>query len=90
MAKKMKKLSSEELSLLQSLNQEFSQTKLALGDTVLQQNKLMEKVEVIKVKFGEQENILMEKYGKDVTINLENGEITDKPESPELTKVETE
>lgn len=86
----MKKLSSEELSLLQSLNQEFSQTKLALGDTVLQQNKLMEKVEVIKVKFGEQENILMEKYGKDVTINLENGEITDKPESPELTKVETE
>tara|TARA_S200002703_G_scaffold12103_1_gene10811 strand:+ start:383 stop:655 length:273 start_codon:yes stop_codon:yes gene_type:complete len=90
MAKKMKKLSSEELSLLQSLNQEFSQTKLALGDTVLQQNKLMEKVEEIKVKFGEQENILMEKYGKDVTINLENGEITDKPESPELTKVETE
>ncbi len=86
----MKKLSSEELSLLQSLNQEFSQTKLALGDTVLQQNKLMEKVEEIKVKFGEQENILMEKYGKDVTINLENGEITDKPESPELTKVETE
>jgi hypothetical protein len=90
MAKKMKKLSSEELSLLQSLNQEFSQTKLALGDTVLQQNKLMEKVEEIKVKFGEQENILMEKYGKDVTINLENGEITEKPESPELTKVETE
>lgn len=86
----MKKLSSEELSLLQSLNQEFSQTKLALGDTVLQQNKLMEKVEEIKVKFGEQENILMEKYGKDVTINLENGEITEKPESPELTKVETE
>jgi len=90
MAKKMNKLSSEELTTLQSLNQEYSQTKMAMGDTVLQQNKLIEKTKDIAIKFGEQEAILMEKYGKDVTINLENGEITEKPESPELTKVETE
>jgi len=86
----MNKLSSEELTTLQSLNQEYSQTKMAMGDTVLQQNKLIEKTKDIAIKFGEQEAILMEKYGKDVTINLENGEITEKPESPELTKVETE
>ena len=86
----MKKLTTEELELLQTLNQEFSKTKMSLGDTVLQQHKLMQAVDAIKAKFGEQESILMEKYGKDVTINLENGDITEKEETPELKKVETE
>ncbi len=89
----MKKLSKEELTTLQSLNQEYNQTKMALGETVLQQYKFHKTVAEIALKFGEQEGVLMEKYGKDVTINLETGEITDKKkedtDSPELKKVET-
>ena len=44
MAKKDIKLSSEELNKLQALQQEYNQLKLQLGDTVLQQNQLMEKM----------------------------------------------
>tara|TARA_R100000935_G_scaffold52778_1_gene80180 strand:- start:81 stop:350 length:270 start_codon:yes stop_codon:yes gene_type:complete len=78
MAKESKKLTAEELTLLQKLQQEFNGAKMNLGDTLLQQSKLMETVEVIKKKFGEQELILMEKYGKDAVINLETGEVSEK------------
>ena len=60
MDKKVKNLSEEELTLLQGLQQEFNTVKMQLGDTVLQEVKLMEI------------------YGKDAVINLENGEVTEK------------
>tara|TARA_R100001510_G_C7535390_1_gene125101 strand:- start:165 stop:422 length:258 start_codon:yes stop_codon:yes gene_type:complete len=85
----MKKITDDELTLLQGLQKEFSQAKLDLGNTVLQQQTLLTKVSDIRAKFTEQEKLLMETYGEDVTINLETGEVTEK-EEPELTKVETE
>tara|TARA_B100000927_G_C16261336_1_gene387579 strand:- start:37 stop:291 length:255 start_codon:yes stop_codon:yes gene_type:complete len=84
----MKKLTDNELTLLQDLQKEFTQAKLDLGNTLLQQNNLMNTVKEIREKFSAQEKVLMEKYGEDVTINLESGEITDK--ESELKKVETE
>lgn len=78
MDKKVKNLSKEELTLLQGLQQEFNTVKMQLGDTVLQQHQLMEKVAAVKEKFSVQEVKLMEIYGKDAVINLENGEVTEK------------
>tara|TARA_R100000908_G_scaffold64532_1_gene48825 strand:- start:2442 stop:2714 length:273 start_codon:yes stop_codon:yes gene_type:complete len=89
----MKKLTKDELANLQNLQKDFNTAKLELGNTVLQQSKIMESIEIIKSKFGEKEKELMDKYGKDVTINLETGEISEKEEeskeAPELKKVET-
>ncbi len=76
----MKKLTEEELTLLQELQAEFNTIKMSLGDTILQQNQLMEKVAECKGKFAAEEVKLMEKYGKNATINLETGEVTDAPE----------
>ena len=87
MDKKVKNLSEEELTLLQGLQQEFNTVKMQLGDTVLQQHQLMEKVADVKEKFAVQEVKLMEIYGKDAVINLENGEVTEK-EKEEETKLE--
>ena len=86
MAKKDIKVSSEELNKLQALQQEYNQLKLQLGDTVLQQNQLMEKISQIRESFKAEEGPLMEKYGKNATINLETGEVTEKPkeETPDL------
>jgi len=78
MDKKVKNLSKEELTLLQALQQEFNTVKMQLGDTILQQHQLMEKVADVKQKFAVQEVKLMEIYGKDAVINLENGEVTEK------------
>jgi len=76
----IKKLTEEELTLLQELQAEFNTLKMSLGDTILQQNQLMEKVAECKGKFAAEEVKLMEKYGKNATINLETGDVTDAPE----------
>lgn len=86
----MKKLTDNELEVLRDLQQEFNQVKLDLGNTVLQQNTLMKNVDELREKFANKEKELMDKYGKDVTINLETGEVTEKKPEPELTQVETE
>tara|TARA_R110000751_G_scaffold69810_7_gene141647 strand:- start:12633 stop:12905 length:273 start_codon:yes stop_codon:yes gene_type:complete len=86
MAKKEVKLTTDELNKFQGLQQEYNQLKLQLGDTILQQNQLMEKIASIREAFKTQEGPLMEKYGKNATINLETGEVTHKPaeETPDL------
>ena len=83
MAKKDIKLSTEELSKLQALQTEYNQLKLQLGDTLLQQSLLMTKIEVVRDSFKNEETPLMEKYGKNATINLETGDVTEKPEESE-------
>jgi len=75
----MRKLTEEELTLLQELQAEFNTLKMSLGDTILQQNQLMDKVAEVKEKFQKEEITLMEKYGKNATINLETGDVTDAP-----------
>ena len=75
----MKKLTEEELTLLQELQAEFNTLKRTLGDTILQQNQIMEKIAEVKERFQKEEINLMEKYGKNATINLETGEVTDAP-----------
>jgi hypothetical protein len=79
MDKNKKKLTEEELTLLQGLQAEFNTLKMNLGDTILQQNQLMEQVAEVKGKFQKEEITLMEKYGKNATINLETGDVTDAP-----------
>tara|TARA_R110000822_G_scaffold14124_1_gene49853 strand:+ start:225 stop:482 length:258 start_codon:yes stop_codon:yes gene_type:complete len=73
-----KKIESKELESLQGLNAEFNTIKTQLGDLSLQKHGLCLKVEEIKTKFQLLENELTEKYGKDVVINLETGEVKDK------------
>jgi|TARA_R110000744_G_scaffold195035_3_gene313970 hypothetical protein len=87
MDKKVKNLSKEELTILQTLQQEFNTVKMQLGDTILQQAQLMKKVEEVKQKFASKEVELMEVYGKDAVINLENGEVTQKEDEAKLEQV---
>ena len=61
-----KKLTKKELETIQGLVNEFNQTKIKLGDTVL------------KVTYAEQEQGLIKKYGGDAVINIETGEVSEK------------
>jgi len=85
MSKKEMQLSTEELNNLQELQKEYNNLKMQLGDTLLQQEQLMTKIADIRQSFKEEEGPLMEKYGKNATINLETGEVSEKPaETPDL------
>ena len=78
----MKSLDEKELKELQEVNKEFGSTKIALADSAYQQANIIKALDELRSKFSVLEKELTEKYGSDVSINLESGEITDKPEEP--------
>jgi len=81
-----KKLTPEELQNLQALNQEFTQVKLKLADSVYQQVLFTKDLDAIRDKFTVVEKELAEKYGANSIIDLATGEVKDKEEAKEQSK----
>lgn len=71
----MKKLTNEELERIQGLVTSFNKLKISLGDTVIQQNKLLSEVSDMKIEYAKEEEKLVKKYGEDAVINIQTGEI---------------
>lgn len=71
----MKKLTNEELERIQGLVTSFNTLKISLGDTVIQQNKLMSEIDEMKIEYAKEEENLVKKYGEDAVINIQTGEI---------------
>jgi hypothetical protein len=74
------KLSKEELSKLQELNNAFTQAKISLGDAEIQKVEILTSIQVIKKEFANLEKELIKNYGEQSVINLQTGEVTDKKE----------
>ncbi len=72
------KLTNEELSLINGLNQDFGKHKGAIADAEISKMESLTQLKIIKNKFAEVEKNLIEKYGKESTINLQTGEVTKK------------
>jgi len=70
-----KNLTKEELENLQALNQEFTQVKLKLADSVYQQVLFTKDLDAIRAKFSSVEKELSEKYGANSVIDLATGEV---------------
>lgn len=71
-------LTPEELKLVQDMNNDFTQAKLALGDLELRKQELFGAIAQMKSEFAKNEQVLVEKYGADSIINIMTGEITKK------------
>ena len=72
-----KQLSEAQLTLLQGLNQKFSNTKIEIADLEIKKSELISNISGIKEKFAEQEKLLMKEFGKNAIINLQTGEVKD-------------
>lgn len=71
----MQNLTNEELERIQGLVTSFNKLKISLGDTVIQQNKLLSEVSDMKIEYAKEEEKLVKKYGEDAVINIQTGEI---------------
>lgn len=74
----MAKLNKEELEKIHKLMTDFNQLKIQLGDTTITQHNLLAKVDELKIQYAEEENLLIEKYGKDAVINVQTGDVQQK------------
>lgn len=71
-------LQKEELEKIQSMNAEFTKMKIALGETELQKQTVINAINELKTSFAMQEKMLIEKYGAEAVINIQTGEVTQK------------
>jgi hypothetical protein len=71
-------LEKEELAKIQEMNAEFTKMKIALGETELQKQTIINAVNELKTSFATQERMLIDKYGADAVINVQTGEVTQK------------
>tara|TARA_R110001632_G_scaffold148433_3_gene265562 strand:+ start:322 stop:597 length:276 start_codon:yes stop_codon:yes gene_type:complete len=72
-----KQLSKEQLELLQGLQKQFNDSKFEIADLEIKKSDLINVISDIKVKFAEQEKILMVEFGSNAVINLHTGEVKD-------------
>ena len=69
-------LNEDELKDIKQLIQDLNTAKIKLADGVLEVEQVKRVLNIIKEKLIENERCLITKYGKDSTINLETGKIT--------------
>jgi hypothetical protein len=73
----MAKLTKEELEGLQQSIKDYNAIKLKLADSVLHQQGIIGEIGRLKSQFLQQEKGLIDKYGKDSSINTQTGEVTE-------------
>tara|TARA_R100000664_G_C2682198_1_gene89720 strand:+ start:267 stop:527 length:261 start_codon:yes stop_codon:yes gene_type:complete len=72
-------LTEEELSGIKKMLTDLNAAKLKLADTIIESEKYKSVIKVIREKLHENERGLIEKYGKDASISLETGKVTQNP-----------
>jgi|TARA_R110000868_G_scaffold75301_10_gene217376 hypothetical protein len=85
----MGQLTETERTEINTLVSEFNTLKMQLGDTYMNQQALLKKIEEVKESYSKVEVSLMETYGKDAVINVETGEVS-LPEEKEEVEMKVE
>lgn len=76
----MEKIETKELEKVNEINKEFMSLKTSVADAELQKHVALHKISSLQSEFKELEAELVKKYGDNVTINLETGEIKENVE----------
>lgn len=71
----MAKLTEEELKTIQELNQTFNGLKIQLADAELTKSAILKGIDELRVMYAAEEKKLIEKYGENISINIETGDI---------------
>ena len=70
------KLDEKELKELQDIQEAFGKLKASLGDIELHKHETLKRIDRLKAVLQNNEQKLIEKYGKDSVVNIETGIIT--------------
>ena len=83
MSKEVKKVSEEDLNNLRELNKKFSDLHKQVGDFEVKKHQALLAIESLKQNFKDLESSMIKNYGDNIVVNLETGEIKDKPKDGE-------
>jgi hypothetical protein len=80
--KKVKSLTSDELTTVQNYVTATNQTQMQIGGLEAQKYELIQQMTMIRSQLQKVQNELQEKYG-DVSINLSDGTLTENADNPQ-------
>jgi hypothetical protein len=80
--KKVKSLTSDELTTVQNYVTATNQTQMQIGGLEAQKHELIQQMTMIRSQLQKVQNELQEKYG-DVSINLSDGTLTENADNPQ-------
>jgi hypothetical protein len=72
------RLTAEELEFIRKGTSEYNKIKMSLGDLEMQKHSLLKEASKIVESFNKNEQVLIQKYGADVVINMQTGEVKQK------------
>jgi len=75
------KISAEELDKLQAVLKDLNAAKLKIADAELEKVAAINQLENIRQQFAVVEKELTDKYGEDISLNIQTGEIAQKEEN---------
>ena len=75
------KISAEELDKLQAVLKDLNAAKLKIADAELEKVAAINQLENIRQQFSVVEKELTDKYGEDISLNIQTGEIAQKEEN---------
>lgn len=75
------KITAEELQKLQAALQDLNAAKLKIADAELEKVAAINQLENIRQQFGVVEKELTDKYGEDISLNIQTGEIANKEDN---------
>lgn len=75
------KISAEELDKLQAVLKDLNAAKLKIADAELEKVAAINQLENIRQQFAVVEKELTDKYGEDISLNIQTGEIAQKEDN---------
>ena len=75
------KISAEELDKLQAVLKDLNAAKLKIADAELEKVAAINQLENIRQQFSVVEKELTDKYGEDISLNIQTGEIAQKEDN---------
>jgi chaperonin cofactor prefoldin len=77
----MTKLKEEQLNQIKSLKEAHTSLRFRLADIEIEKHVVINQIKDVAKEFKEIEKAIIEEYGKDATLNLQTGEISNSEKS---------
>lgn len=77
-------LTQEELEKIKAINSRLAKAKMAIADIEIEKSQILREIDSMYFEISSHEKSLIEKYGDDMVVNIQTGQVTKKEAKPKM------
>jgi uncharacterized protein with gpF-like domain len=77
-------LTQEELEKIKAINSRLAKAKMAIADIEIEKSQILREIDSMYFEISSHEKSLIEKYGEDMVVNIQTGQVTKKEAKPKM------